>query len=206
MIKNIIFDIGDVLVRFMPEESVRYAGVPEDEVENVLNATVGSRWWTELDRGVMDEEAVIEKMIEETPEYRKEIRKFFDEGKDMLVEAFDYSEKWIDEFKSKGYKVYLLSNYPESYFTRHVKNQLKFADKTDGRIVSAFVKCIKPEPEIYRLLLDTYALKPEECVFIDDRQENINGAAAAGIKGILFKNYEDAKEKLKAINIDTIVL
>lgn len=199
MIKNIVFDIGDVLVKFMPEASVRYAGVDEKEVDNVLAATVGSRWWAELDRGIMDEEEVITKMIEESPKYKEAIRRFFDDGKELLVEAFDYSEKWIADMKSRGYKVYLLSNYPRSYFLLHSETRMPFVKNVDGKVVSAFVKYVKPEPEIYRILLDTYRLVPSECVFIDDREDNVDGAVKAGMHGIVFKNYVDANTKLDAL-------
>lgn len=202
MIKNIVFDIGDVLVKFMPEASVRYVGVDETEVNDVLAATVGSRWWAELDRGVMDEEEVIEKMIEESPKYKDSIRKFFDDGKELLVEAFDYSEKWIDDMKSRGYRVYLLSNYPRSYFLLHSETRMKFVKNVDGRVVSAFVKSVKPEPEIYKILLDTYSLNPDECVFIDDREDNVEGAIKAGMHGIVFKNFEDANQKLESLLTD----
>lgn len=202
MIKNIVFDIGDVLVKFMPEASVRYIGVDETEVNDVLAATVGSRWWAELDRGVMDEEEVIEKMIEESPKYKDAIRKFFDDGKELLVEAFDYSEKWIDDMKSRGYRVYLLSNYPRSYFLLHSETRMKFVKNVDGRVVSAFVKSVKPEHEIYKILLDTYNLNPNECVFIDDREDNVEGAVKAGMHGIVFKNFEDANQKLESLLAD----
>lgn len=202
MIKNIVFDIGDVLVKFMPEASVRYVGVDETEVNDVLAATVGSRWWAELDRGVMDEEEVIEKMIEESPKYKDAIRKFFDDGKELLVEAFDYSEKWIDDMKSRGYRVYLLSNYPRSYFLLHSETRMKFVKNVDGKVVSAFVKSVKPEHEIYKILLDTYNLNPNECVFIDDREDNVEGAVKAGMHGIVFKNFEDANQKLESLLAD----
>lgn len=202
MIKNIVFDIGDVLVKFMPEASVRYIGVDETEVNDVLAATVGSRWWAELDRGVMDEEEVIGKMIEESPKYKDAIRKFFDDGKELLVEAFDYSEKWIDDMKSRGYRVYLLSNYPRSYFLLHSETRMKFVKNVDGRVVSAFVKSVKPEHEIYKILLDTYNLNPDECVFIDDREDNVEGAVKAGMHGIVFKNFEDANQKLESLLAD----
>lgn len=202
MIKNIVFDIGDVLVKFMPEASVRYIGADETEVNDVLAATVGSRWWAELDRGVMDEEEVIGKMIEESPKYKDAIRKFFDDGKELLVEAFDYSEKWIDDMKSRGYRVYLLSNYPRSYFLLHSETRMKFVKNVDGRVVSAFVKSVKPEHEIYKILLDTYNLNPDECVFIDDREDNVEGAVKAGMHGIVFKNFEDANQKLESLLAD----
>ena len=69
----------------------------------------------------------------------------------------------------------------------------------DGKIISSHVKCIKPEPEIYEKLLETYHLKAEECVFFDDRADNVEGAKAVGINGIHFTGYEAAKEQFEAL-------
>ena len=79
---------------------------------------------------------------------------------------------------------------------------LKFVKNVDGKVVSAFVKSVKPEPEIYKILLDTYSLTPDECVFIDDREDNVEGAVKAGMHGIVFKNFEDANQKLESLLAD----
>ena len=68
-----------------------------------------------------------------------------------------------------------------------------------GPIISGMVKMVKPDADIYQCLFDTYGLKPEECVFLDDRPENIEGGEKLSMRGIVFKNYEDAKEKLEKI-------
>ena len=60
---------------------------------------------------------------------------------------------------------------------------------------------MKPEPEIYQTLLAKYGLKAEECVFLDDRQVNIDGAKAQGMEGIVFTSYEDAVERLKEYGV-----
>ena len=80
-------------------------------------------------------------------------------------------------------------------------NALDFLPLTDGAIFSYTVKQIKPDLEIYETLLNQYKLKPEECVFIDDRMENIEGAEKAGIHGICFETIGQVKEDLKKYNI-----
>lgn len=199
MIKNIIFDIGNVLVKFQPDQAMRDLGIDEVKIPKMAQATYLNPIWGELDRGVMQESEVIDEMVKVAPEYEEEIRLFFRDGKDKVVKAFDYATDWIKELQSRGYKVYLLSNYPENYFELHTHNQLDFASIVDGKIISGMVKMVKPDADIYQCLFDTYGLKPEECVFLDDRPENIEGGEMLGMRGIVFKNYEDAKEKLEKI-------
>lgn len=197
MIKNIIFDIGNVLVKFQPDQAMRDLGIDEVKISKMAQATYLNPIWGELDRGVMQESEVIDEMVKVAPEYEEEIRLFFRDGKDKVVKAFDYATDWIKELQSRGYEVYLLSNYPENYFELHTHNQLDFASIVDGKIISGMVKMVKPDADIYQCLFTTYNLKPEECVFLDDRPENIEGGEKLGMRGIVFESYEDAKAKLE---------
>lgn len=196
MIKNIIFDIGNVLVEFCPDKAMEKAGIDKERIAGTLDATVYSSLWIELDRGVMDEKDVEKEMIKRAPEYRKEISLFFEKGKEYVVSIFSYAAEWIKELKNQGYQVYLLSNYPVSFFELHSKMQFNFLEYVDGKVVSAYVKMIKPDAEIYQHILEKYNLIAEECVFLDDREENVEAAVEEGIQGIIFTNYEEVKEKL----------
>ena len=197
MIKNIVFDIGNVLVEFRPEKVFAELGVSAEKIQGLANATVYSPLWPELDRGVMEEAAVFEKMKEATPEYAKEIDLFIEKGLGNIVSSFDYAADWLKGLQERGYKVYLLSNYPESFFEQHSKEKFTFLPYVDGKIVSAYVKLIKPDIRIYEELINTYGLQAEECVFLDDREENVEGAKKAGMKGIQFFSYEDAVNQLE---------
>lgn len=198
MIKNVIFDIGNVLVRFMPDVAMKQLGIPEDKIEAVLRATVNSKWWTEMDRGFLPEEALWQYMIEEAPQLREEILLFKEQGIDKVVRAFPYAADWMKELKERGFKTYLLSNYPKDFFECHSAGFFPFMPYIDGKIVSAYVEMIKPDPNIYRELLKTYDLKAQECVFIDDRRENIEAARQLGFKGILFESYEQATAEFES--------
>ena len=165
MIKNIIFDIGNVLVRFQPDEAMREIGIEENKIAALAHATYENPVWVELDRGVIPENEIIDEMVKVAPQYEADIRRFFKEGKAFVVKAFDYAADWIKELKNRGYKVYLLSNYPKEYFDQ--------------------------------CLFDKYNLNPEECVFIDDRLENIEGGRKLGMEGIVFTDYETGKKKLE---------
>ena len=197
MIKNIVFDIGNVLVKFQPDQAMRELGIEEEKIPKMAQATYSNPIWGELDRGVIPEAEIIDKMVTVAPEYEEEIRLFFRDGKDKVVKTYPYAKAWIEELQQNGYKVYLLSNYPENYFELHRKSQLDFANVVDGMIISGMVKMVKPNTDIYECLFDTYNLKSEECVFLDDRPENIEGGEKLGMRGIVFESYEDAKSKLE---------
>lgn len=106
MIKNIVFDIGNVLVRFQPDEAMREIGIEENKIAALAHATYENPVWVELDRGVIPENEIIDEMVKVAPQYEADIRRFFKEGKAFVVKAFDYAADWIKELKSRGYKVY----------------------------------------------------------------------------------------------------
>ena len=200
MIKNIIFDIGGVLVEFSPENILRKMGLPETEVLEIAKTTSLGPHWKELDRGVMSKEEVFEHMLSETKEeYKADARRFLYDEVLSTVKSFDYSEGWLRELKSRGYNIYLLTNYPDWMFDYHWANTFTFTKSVDGKVVSAVVKQIKPDEEIYTTLLKKYNLIPEESVFIDDKAENIQTAKALKIKGIQFTNIKDVKNKLNSL-------
>ena len=101
--------------------------------------------------------------------------------------------------QARGYKVYLLSNYPRDAYKMHEAKHFDFASVVDGKVISGIERMSKPDPRIYRLLCERYSLIPGECVFLDDREVNIKAAIAEGMQGIVFTSYEDAQEKLEEI-------
>ena len=199
MIKNVIFDVGNVLVDFRWRALMEDLGLPKELQPIFEKSAFTNPWWGELDLGVMDENDVLEKLREENKEYLEEFNLVWD-NRDKLVEPYKYAVPWIDSLKKQGLKVYLLSNYPKNMFTLHTEcGAFPFIDHVDGKVVSGFVKMVKPNADIYEHLLKEYDLKAEECVFLDDRQDNVEGARALGIKGIIVKSYEQANAELKEL-------
>lgn len=199
MIRNVVFDVGNVLVSFRWRELMEDLGLSK-ELQKVFEKKVfGNPFWVELDRGVLDERDVIDKIREENSAYCKEFDLIW-ENRDKLVKPYDYTVKMIDTLKERGFRVYLLSNYPVSLFELHTKcGKFPFLDKVDGKVVSGFIKLVKPDREIYEYLLSQYDLKAEECVFFDDHRENVEAAQQIGMTGILFENYEQAWKKLEEL-------
>jgi putative hydrolase of the HAD superfamily len=199
MIKNVIFDVGGVLVDFRWRALMADLGLSVERQDEFETKVFGSKWWAELDRGALDEEYVVGKLRESISDHIEAFELVW-ANQEYLVESYDYVNPWMDSLKEKGLKLYLLSNYPKSIFSLHEeKGKFTFIDKIDGRVVSGFVGMAKPDEDIYRLLVDKYGLKFEECVFIDDREDNIATARALGMKGIVFKDYEQARHELDKI-------
>lgn len=195
MIKNVIFDVGMVLVNFRYREYLRDLGFSQDIEEIFCKRIVESPLWGELDKGIRETEDIVNEMKNNVMDYPDEAELFFENIHD-IVETYPYAFPWIEELKQKGLCVYLLSNYPKELFNIHSKGKFTFMDAIDGKIVSGYVKIVKPDPAIYQLLLDTYNLRPEECVFLDDRKENIEAAGKLGMHTILFENYNQSKTLL----------
>lgn len=198
MIKNVVFDIGMVLINFRYREYMEDLGFSKEVQEIFCKNIVENKLWGDLDLGVRSAEEVIRDMKDSVSEYPAEADAFFEQITD-IVETYPYALPWIQELRREGYRVYLLSNYPKDLFALHVKEKFTFADAVDGRIVSGYVKMAKPDPEIYKLLCMTYDLKPEECVFLDDRADNIEAAGALGYHTVRFQNYEQARGELEIL-------
>ncbi|MBR6642387.1 MAG: HAD family phosphatase [Lachnospiraceae bacterium] len=200
MINTVIFDIGNVLASFRWADLFHDLGFTGEKFERIASATVlHPTMWNEFDRSLMSDEEIITKCIERAPEYEQEIRLLFSKT-ELLVEEYTYSADWIKSLKNRGYRVYLLSNYGKTSFeAARDKGRLSFLPLVDGGVISYEVQIVKPEPGIYEALLAKYNLKAEECVFLDDKAENVEAAKQLGFYGIVVENYEQAKIKLKEL-------
>ena len=107
----------------------------------------------------------------------------------------------VNYFLNMSYQVLVLSNFSDKV-ARDNPDALDFLEYVDGGILSYRDGVIKPDPAIYRLLISRYDLKPEECVFLDDTQKNLDAAEKFGIHTILFKGMEEAKERLRELGVD----
>lgn len=200
MIKNIVFDIGNVLAGFAWEDFYRSFGYSEEMFEKLADATVRNPFWNEMDRGKLSDEELLEGFIRNDSSIEKEIREVF-ENVEEIIQRFDYAIPWIRELKEKGYHIYVISNFSRKAHVECVK-ALDFLEEIDGEILSYQVKLIKPSPEIYQLLCSKYNLKAEECVFIDDLPRNVEAARKEGMKGLIFESLDQAKRELEEILSD----
>ena len=197
MIKNIVFDIGNVLVDFGWKAFIEKFGYSEEVNRRVVEATIKSGDWNEYDRGVLSEEEIVQCFVNNDPGIETELRTMCADFAGLLTQ-FEYTKGLIIDLQNKGFKVYALSNM--SYKAcRECEDALNFLPMMDGYVLSCNVKQIKPDKEIYETLFNTYGLKPEECVFFDDLPANISAAKSLGMHGIVFKDLKQAISELEAL-------
>ena len=202
MIKSIVFDIGNVLAGF--EWKAFYAGFGFSETvqRRLADCTVLGPLWAEMDHGVMGEQDILAAFKQIDPSIADEIDIAFKNLKG-IIKCYDYTVPWINEMKNQGYKVYIISNI-FAKMMRDCHEELSFMSLADGAILSYQEKVIKPDSKIFRLFLERYNLKANECVFIDDQERNINAARNLGFPGIVFKTYQQAYGELKKILISDV--
>ena len=194
MIRNIIFDVGKVLVSYEPEEMMRKLGYTEEQIRIVNEAMFCNPLWDEADRGLRSCEEYHEAFLNQNPEHKDIIQKAYEHIGDC-IELLPHAMDWILEMKERGYHVYILSNYSE-YTFEVTKEKLAFLPLMDGIVFSYKTKMGKPDEGINKKLISEFFLEEEESVFIDDRRENVESARRIGIESILFNDYNQAKKEL----------
>lgn len=201
MVKNIILDVGRVLVAWQPRELMEKLGFSEETIAGLMRVLFTSGLWNETDRGVLDDEEFLALAIGKAPEYEREIMDFWNRI-DEAIWQFPYTKEWIRSMKEAGYRVYILSNYGSWAYQQTKEKALDFVEEVDGAIFSYQVKMVKPDAEIFHALLDKYGLKAEESVFLDDLPANVEGAKAVGIRGIVFTGLPEAAASLKELGVE----
>ncbi len=195
-IKNLVFDIGGVLLQYRWRDMFREYGLSEEESERVGWQVFNSEAWTlKFDRGTIDHEELIKELAETYPADAAPMEWFVRHGDEMKIER---REIWdlVGNLKEKGYKIYLLSNYSEYLSKLHFRDA-EFMNYLDGEVISYEPHFVKPEPEIYHYLVDKYQLNMEECLFFDDRLENVKGAHAVGMDAVVVTSREMLGETLQ---------
>ena len=200
MIRNIVFDIGNVLIGFDAMDYLVSLFGKEMAVR-IAQAVFGSGYWQELDIARLSVEEILELFYSGAPDLRDEIKESFDRIGECVTKL-EWPVPLVDSLKDKGYGVYFLSNMSE-----HVKDSnrsaFEFVSHMDGGIWSCDVHTIKPDTEIYKILFEKYGLIPEECLFIDDHKENIDIGKKLGMKGIVFRDHDQLTADLsKALTKD----
>ena len=190
-ITTVIFDLGDVLV----SANIKDYLVADPEVPNEIVDELLKLWFIDKDEvdDTMDLDTYREIVNKRMGvEFSKYIPKLFKYNVDCVT-AFDYTIPMIQDLKDKGYKVYYLSNW--SAWTHDLLQEagkFDFLKLMDGGVFSYDVGYMKPDEEIYKILINKYKINPEEAVFFDDREENIEAANKLGIHGVHFPRHDSS--------------
>jgi FMN phosphatase YigB (HAD superfamily) len=197
MIKNIIFDLGNVLISFRPSEYLDKNNYPESYKSIILSDIFRSKEWLMLDNGEITTAEAIDSISGRSSLKKEEIAHIFNLRTDIFF-PIDSNVKLLPGLQKRGFRLYYLSNFPLDVFDE-IKNGYYFFRYFDGGIISSEVKISKPDSRIYKILLENYLLKAGESLFIDDTEINVKSAEALGMKGIftggsteISKEIEDA--------------
>lgn len=196
--KNVIFDLGGVLINWYPNQIITdlFNGkecMPLESWKEMFDLDL----FQDVERGTM----MLSDMFKIMPKkYNKKQVAYFYENLPRYLFPLKSGLEIFEYIRSLGYKTYVLSNFGKEMFEK-VEPGFNFLKSFDGVVISYRVKTMKPEPEIYNILLNTYSLNPAESIFIDDLQPNIDGARAMGIDGIVCKNHEYVWQELERLNV-----
>lgn len=189
MIKNVIFDFGNVITRFYPNELTAACISDENKHKALIDVVFDRAYWERLDAGtITDEEAKAAMCSRLSPELHKDARAIYDNWVKNLLPV-DGMPDLVAAVKKRGVKLFLLSNISKKFAKEHVDTPWikSVFSLFDGLVFSSRLNIIKPDPKIYTHLLETYNLQAEECLFIDDNAANVAAATSLGITAILFE-------------------
>ena len=197
--KNIIFDFGKVLVDFNPHllYDVVFNGDTEKAEWFSQNITT-SDFYDNIDRGD-DFAQCIKNLQAKHPEYTKEIGLYDTQYYDMVGKTMSGMPELLDDLKKHGYNLYGLTNW--SYKVYAVMEKYSIFRKLKGCVISSEVHMVKPDRRIYQCLLDKFQLQPDECVFVDDKQTNVDAAKACGMYALLFIGADPLRQDLQQLKV-----
>jgi FMN phosphatase YigB (HAD superfamily) len=195
MIKNIIFDLGNVLISFKPSEYFEKKNYPGAIKKTILTDIFGSKEWLMLDNGDISTPQAIDAISKRSSLNKEEIAHIFNLRTDLMF-PLDTNVRLLPELKKKGYRLYFLSNFPLDIF-EEVRTGYFFFRYFDGGLISAEAKSSKPETGIYKLLLEKYSLLPNQSLFIDDIEKNVKTAMSFGMKGIFTNGSLEISEMIE---------
>lgn len=197
MIRNIVFDLGNVLLSFRPKEYLEKKGYPAGQTEKILADIFLSPEWQALDNGDITHREAVERIAQRSSLSKTEIAGIFDLRIDLLF-PMEKNVMLLPELKQKGYRLYYLSNFTADIFPE-IRSLNPFFNLFDGGIISADVRVSKPDETIYRLLIGKYSLAAGESLFIDDLEINVRAAEKTGMKGLHTNGADNIGAMLREI-------
>ena len=200
--KNILFDMGNILISYNPEWVIRQYTEDEELIREVKNIVFNSQEWFLLDAGLIEEEKAERNWMERlsSDKARELAHLSFQNWHLYNMKVIPGTAEMIRALKENGKEIYLLSNASMRLLSIY-KEVIPAVECFSGIFYSAAHKCVKPQDIIYERFLKEYSLKPSDCFFIDDLEENISAAKAVGISGAVMKS-RTAKETAEILGLN----
>ncbi|MBK8882669.1 MAG: HAD family phosphatase [Bacteroidales bacterium] len=194
MIKNIVFDLGNVLISFRPSAYFDTKDYPENIKSKILSDIFASKEWLLLDNGNITTAEAIDSISLGSSLKREEIAHIFNLRTEIMF-PLDQNVRILPELKKRGFRLYFLSNFPLDIF-EEIKSGYYFFRYFDGGVISSEVKFSKPDERIYQILINKYALVPTESLFVDDIEINVRAAEKLGMNGLITYGSEEFSKEL----------
>ena len=197
--RTIILDLGGVLIDWNPKHLYRKVFTDQTEMELFLSRVCSPEWNAQIDRNKPFQQA-IEERVDDFPGYESQIRIFASRWEEMLAGEIPGTVEILQILKEAEYPLIALSNWSAETFPIAIE-RYEFLGWFDFLFISGQIGLVKPEPEIFHHLLREINRNAEECIYIDDSQENIRIAKELGFESILFFSPDQLRESLENLGI-----
>lgn len=194
-IKNIIFDFGKVLVDYDFYDFIHPIFDNDEEEQMFIDVVLSKEWNEKMDIEKSSFNEIIDELIHLYPRFTTALEHFRDNYTDVVTGEIPGMREVLKSLKTQGFKLYGLTNWCSKVYK--TMEQFEIFRLLDGQIISSEEKVIKPDAEIYHRLFNRFNIKPEECIFTDDKEINIIGSRATGMDGIVFRNTSQFVEELR---------
>ena len=189
MIRNVVFDLGNVLLSFVPEQYLEKSNFTSEKQRVIVNDIFAGPEWKSIDNGDLSTEEAITLISSHSSLNKAEIADIFNRRHEILF-PLDFNIKTLPELKKMGYRLYYISNFPADLFDQ-IKDNYSFFGYFDGGIISSHVKLSKPDIRIFEYFLNKFEIKAKECLFIDDLIANTEAASKVGMHTITTHGSND---------------
>jgi putative hydrolase of the HAD superfamily len=196
-VRNVIFDLGGVVLDWNPAAIVALVEPVPERQAALRHALFGHADWRLFDRGALTESELIQRLQLRLGSTQAEVEAILDAIRNSLVEKPETVEL-LRVLQGRGTPLYCLSNMPAAIYT-HLRQRHDFWDAFSGIVISGEIQMMKPEPEVFMHLLETFNLRAAESVFIDDLPANIESARQVGLHTICFKDADQCRRELDQI-------
>ena len=195
MIKNVVLDMGNVLLDYDPEVSLNLYCSGEEEKDIIRKELFNGPEWSLGDKGEIKDRDRYDLVKVRVPEQFHEALKNCTDNWEICMNPLKGAREFCEYVKKSGFGIYVLSNASDLFYTYFPK--FLPLDFFNGVFVSSDYLMLKPDEKIYRTFLEKYGLKADECLFVDDREENVIGAQSVGMQTFRFMgDYEAVKARI----------
>jgi putative hydrolase of the HAD superfamily len=196
-IRNVVFDLGGVLLEWKPDQILARLYRDRDVQALVKREVFQHPDWLALDKGTLDEEKAISQFQQRTGRPHFEMKKLMDTVRETLI-PIQPTFTLLEELSKEGMNLYCVSNMQNNVFA-YLQKRYDFWGKFKGLVISAHVRMIKPDAEIFNYLFSRYGLAPAESLFIDDHPPNVESARRLQMQAILFQGVDECRRQLQQV-------